>query len=195
MAAFSKLGNKIWDYFIKGLFIWGPIAVSIFLLWKFLEFLDTIIPVKIPGVGIILLFLIIIIMGYLGDIFIGRLLKKFIENMIVKLPVISVIYDMLKNLSSIISGGKKLGEPIIVILSKNPEILKPGFLIGQKNSMCIVFLPHSYNYSGNLFVVPEDLVIKVSVPAGKWLQIIASGGIIQRETIENLVQSVSSKNT
>ncbi len=178
----------VFDRIIKGALVWGPMALIIYLLYKTLEFLDNIIPFKIPGLGLLVLLVILFILGYITDVFLGKYIKDSIEKIILRIPLLSSIYDAITKFISIIKGDKKIGDPVIVELSSNPPVFKPGFLITVKNDMAIVFLPHSFNYSGNLFFVPPEKITRVNISQGDWLQIISSGGILKSELM-NLVET------
>jgi len=195
MYGFRDFLKKASKYFFEGAIIMGPIALAIFVMWKILEFLDGIIPVKVPGLGIIILVILITLIGYFANLMVGRYVFATLQSLLQKIPLISFVYNTVRQLADIFSGDKKgIGEPALIILTEKPLVMKPGFIVGEKDDMAIVLLPHSFNYSGNIFIVEKKNVVRVSVPQGLWFQIIISGGIFHGEKLSEAIKNENVKN-
>jgi uncharacterized membrane protein len=104
-----------------------------------------------------------------------------------KVPFIKVIYSSTKDfMSAFVGQKKKFTETVMVKMNNDAEIYKLGFItqkdlsnIGIKEGMIAVYLPHSYNFSGNLFIVPAANVTPINAPPSEMMKFIVSGGITE----------------
>ena len=78
---------------------------------------------------------------------------------------------------------RKFNKPVIVLVNKSLGLEKLGFLteedlslIGEKKKMAVYF-PHSYNWSGELFLVPKELIRPIEVPPAEVMKFIVSAGV------------------
>jgi uncharacterized membrane protein len=104
--------------------------------------------------------------------------------------VTKVIYSSLKDLFSAFVGDKKkmFSQPVMVMLFKEAGIQKLGFITKQDleiigvKGMAAVYFPHSYNFSGNLYLVPkENITVLHDFPAADAMKFIVSGGVTEIE--------------
>jgi uncharacterized membrane protein len=171
-------------YFIRGLLLVVPFALTTYLISLALNLIDGLIKIKIPGLGIAILLTSITFFGYLGSILLVRSVFDLTESFITRLPFISSIYISLKELTSALVGNtKKFDKPVLVIMNKEARLQKIGF-VTHKNLKTInlpgniaVYVPHSYNFSGDLFIVPKEVVTPLDVASTEIMKFIVSGGV------------------
>ncbi len=188
MASNSKrILKRIFKYFIEGLVLIAPITITVYAIVKIFEIVDGILPFKIPGLGLLVILLIITLMGVLGSTIIAKPLFAYYNRLLDKIPLIKILYSSIKDLMSAFVGQKKkFTEPVLVRMSKDSEIEKLGFLtqkdltiLGVDKGKVAVYFPHSYNFSGNLFIVPIENVKPVNASPTEIMKFIVSGGVTE----------------
>jgi uncharacterized membrane protein len=87
-------------------------------------------------------------------------------------------------LSAFVGNEKRFNKPVMIQVSREAEIFKLGFVtqkdlsyLGIKEGKSAVYLPHSFNFSGNLFIVDNDLITPIDAPSDEVMKFIVSGGI------------------
>jgi uncharacterized membrane protein len=175
--------KRIITYFFRGLLFVVPIALTIYVIYLIIQFLDGILPIPIPGLGILIMLAFITFIGFLASIFITKPLFEIFEKWVFKIPLINILYTSIKDLMSAFVGDKKkFNIPVIVKLSEGMSRL--GFMtqddltILEEENLVAVYFPHSYNFSGNLYLVPRDNVrILKNVKSADIMKLIVSGGV------------------
>ncbi len=181
------LARRLLNYFLKGLIFVLPIFISLYVIYKLLEFLDGLLLIPIPGVGFAIVIVGITILGYLGTGILSKPLLDLFEDLMSRTPGLKLIYNSVKDMMGAFVGEKrKFREPVMVTMSST-GIIKLGF-VTQKDLSAIeidgyvaVYFPHSYNFSGNLYLVPTDKVKPVEGRSAQMMQFIVSGGVTELE--------------
>lgn len=189
----KKLFQIIFRYFLQGLLYIGPIFVVLYIIYWIFMRIDGLLPFKIPGLGFVVIFVGISIVGYFGNTIIARPLLKYFKRLIDRVPLIKTIYESVTDLlSAFVGNKKKFNVPVMVKINVDAEIYKLGFLtredlslLGLEKRFVAVYLPHSYNFSGNMFVVPSELIKPLNLPSSEVMKFIVSGGIIDIEETIN----------
>ncbi len=176
--------NRLATYFFRGLLFVVPIALTIYIIIVCISWLDNLIPLKIPGLGLLTILAFISIIGYLASTLLAGPLFGLLEDVLVRLPLVSIIYSSLKDLiSAFVGDKKKFSQPVLVTLDPSYTIQKPGFITQEDltnlglQGQVAVYLPHSYNFSGNLFIVPAEYVTPLDAPGAEIMKFIVSGGV------------------
>lgn len=192
----KKLSKKGINYFFQGLLFIAPVALTVWALLKAFEvidgllihYLDSLIGKHIPGLGLIVLLVSITVIGVLGSTILFRPMLNYFDNLLVKAPLIKIIYTSVKDLVSAFVGQKKrFNEPVLVKIGST-GMEKLGFVtnrdlrfIGISEQKVAVYLPHSYAWSGNLVIVPADHVTAVDASTTDVMKFIISAGVINLE--------------
>lgn len=187
----KPLLSTLLGYFIRGLLLVVPFALTTYLISLALNLIDGLISIKIPGLGIAILLTSITFFGYLGSTLLVRSAFDRTESFIIRLPFISSIYTSLKELTSALVGNKKkFDKPVLVIINKEARLHKLGF-VTQKNLKTInlpgsiaVYVPHSYNFSGDLFILPKESITPLDVASTEVMKFIISGGVTGLQSAE-----------
>jgi uncharacterized membrane protein len=180
----KPLLSALFGYFMRGLLLVVPFALTVYIISLALNLIDGLIRIKIPGLGIAILLTSITFFGYLGSTLLVRSAFDLTESFIVRLPFISSIYTSFKELTSALVGNKKkFDKPVLVIINKESRLQKLGF-VTQNNLKTInlpgsvaVYVPHSYNFSGDLFILPKEDVTPLDVSSAEVMKFIVSGGV------------------
>ncbi|MCH7534263.1 MAG: DUF502 domain-containing protein [Bacteroidetes bacterium] len=177
--------NRLLKYFLQGLLYIIPVALTIYITVKSLKLIDNIIPFDIPGLGILVLVCLITFLGFLGSTILAQPIMSYFEGLIKKAPLIKIIYTSVKDLLSAFVGNKKsFNKPVLVKIGKESGLEKIGFVtqsdlsnLGLPEGKSAVYLPHSYNFSGNLFVVANENITPLDMNAADAMKFIVSGGV------------------
>lgn len=179
--------RRLLGFFLRGLLVVAPAFVTVYAIVKVVQFLDSLIPGTYPGLGLLIFLVGITIIGYYSSSFLFRQFLDWIEGFFYKAPVTKLIYGSIKDLFSAFVGDKKtFTQPVMVMLFKEAGIQKLGFItqndlsqIGIKD-MVAVYFPHSYAFTGNLYIVPkENVTILHDFPAADAMKFIVSGGVTE----------------
>ena len=142
--------KRILSYFLRGLLFLTPLAVTVYVIYAIFIFLDGLIPVPIPGIGILMVLALITFIGYLASLFFTKPFFEWFERGVFKIPLVNLLYTSIKDLMGAFVGEKKkFSSPVIVQISENLSRL--GFItqedmgnIGEPELVAVYF-PHSYN--------------------------------------------------
>lgn len=176
--------SMLLGYFMRGLLLIAPFALTIYIILLALNFIDGLIQSEIPGLGIAILLISITFLGYLGSTLLVRSVFEFTESFITKLPLINTIYSSFKELTSAFVGNKKkFNQPVLITINKEMRLRKLGFITREDLKTIpiageiAVYVPHSYNFSGDLFILPKEEVIPMNISSTEMMKFIISGGI------------------
>jgi len=184
--------KKVVQYFLQGILLVGPVAIIVYVLYSIFIKVDgwlnnTIEPLigySIPGLGILVLFITLTLLGFVGQTTIISPLKRFFEKLIQKIPLLNLLYTSLNDLfKAFVGKEKKFNIPVKVLFNKENDLYKLGFItrdtldeIGNSDHAAVYF-PHSYNFSGELYLVPANRIEKIDMPAAEVMKFIVSGGV------------------
>ena len=171
-------------YFVRGLLLVAPVGVTLYILWASIRWLDALLPLWFPGAGLLIILASVTLVGYLGSTFIARPLFQLLEASLSRFPLANVLYSSLKDLFSAFVGDKKnFTHPVLVTLNRESDLRKLGFItqndlaeLGMAGKVA-VYLPHSYNFSGDLYIVPRENVTPVQASGTAIMKFIVSGGV------------------
>ena len=186
----KKLLRDLLGYFMRGLLLVVPFVLTTYLISLALHFIDGLIKIKIPGLGITILLTSITFLGYLGSTLLVRSAFDLTESLITRLPLINTIYSSLKELTSAFVGKKRFDKPVLVVMNKEAQLKKLGF-VTQRELKAInlpgsiaVYVPHSYNFSGDLFILPKDAVTPLDITSTEIMKFIVSGGVAGLQSVK-----------
>ena len=184
--------KKLFNYLIQGLVYIAPLGITAYLVYASFTLIDGLsqklltrfFDVQIPGLGFLSLIVFLIFVGFLGRTIIARPLKRIFNGIIDRIPLLNFIYSAFNDLFSAFAGKeKKFNHPVIVRVNMNSDLEKLGFvteenldLIGEKNKVAVYF-PHSYNFSGEMFIVPKSNIRTLDVNSGEMMKFIVSAGL------------------
>ncbi|KAB7730930.1 DUF502 domain-containing protein [Rudanella paleaurantiibacter] len=179
-----KLLNRTITYFGRGLLAVAPIGLTIWIIYGIFEWVDGLNPIDIPGIGVLIMVGIIFGVGVLVSTIIPQSFATLLEGSIKHLPLVSLMYFSLKDLiSAFVGDRKKFNQPVLVLINRQSELRKLGFITQtdlshlQLHNMVAVYMPHSYAFSGELFIVPAENVTLLNVPSADVMKMIVSGGV------------------
>ncbi|MGB5546412.1 MAG: DUF502 domain-containing protein [Polyangiales bacterium] len=169
--------------FAQGLLVLAPLAITVWVVVFTITTLDRWLDTSIPGLGIVIAAAGITVIGYLAGNVVGNKLFSWLESGMRRVPLIRILYNSLRDLFGAFVGSKrKFDKPVAVEI--NPHGLKVlGFLTSEHfddphlAGHVSVYLPESYNFAGNLIVVPADRVHPLDADGAEFMAFIVSGGV------------------
>ncbi|MFP4092827.1 MAG: DUF502 domain-containing protein, partial [Cyclobacteriaceae bacterium] len=106
--------NRFVTYFFRGLLFVVPIALTIYIILLSISWLDGLIPFQLPGLGLLSILLFITLVGYLASTLLAGPLFSILEDVLTRLPLVSIIYSSLKDLiSAFVGDKKKFNKPVL----------------------------------------------------------------------------------
>jgi uncharacterized membrane protein len=180
--------KKLVDYFLKGLVVFVPMALTVFLLiWAFTS-LDAIfrnfLPVSFPGMGILLTVALIFVIGFVASNFLGKRLFALVEKIFTGLPLVKLLYSAVKDMIEAFAGEKNsFDRPVIASVIPGGAAKVVGFVTQDSlenlglSDYVAVYLPQSYNFAGNVLLFPKESVKPLDMESSQAMTFIVSGGI------------------
>jgi uncharacterized membrane protein len=194
--------KRLRTYIVTGLLVWVPLGITVFLVRFMVGFVDksllllpsalhpdNLFGVQIPGLGIVLTLVVLILTGVLTANFVGRKLLRFWESILDRIPLVRSVY----------SAAKTFAE---VVLTDNTESFKEVLLIEYPRkglySLCFqtsthlgevqartgeevicVFVPTTPNpTSGVMIMVPKKDVIVLDMQIEEAVKMVVSLGVV-----------------
>lgn len=191
-------------YFVTGLLIWVPLGITLWVLDLLIGTMDqtlTILPaewlpqawlgVRIPGLGVILTLLVIVLTGIFGANFFGQKIIDFWERQLVRIPVVKSIYGSVKQVSdTILSGNGHAFRKVLLVRYPHPEAWSMAFQTNLPDEVMrvlpdqhvAVFIPTTPSpVNGFYFFVKKSEVIELDVSVDRALKYIVSMGVASGE--------------
>ena len=194
---------KLRAYFFAGILVTAPIAITVYLSWVFVNFVDTTVrhlfpakyypdtylPFATPGLGVVIIFLFLIIVGWLAASFLGRFFHSTIDHFLARLPVIRNVYGTLKQIfETVLAQRSNAFREAVLIEYPRRGMWAIGFITGRtegevqnltEQETVNIFLPTTPNpTSGFLLFMPRKDVVPLSMPVEEAIKMIISGGIV-----------------
>jgi uncharacterized membrane protein len=197
--------SRIRTYFLTGLIVAGPVAVTLWLIWWFVTWVDTLVrplipvaylpetylPFNIPGLGLIIVFVALTLLGFLTANFIGRRLIAFGDSVLNHMPIVRPIYRTAKQIFETLFSKSDTsfrhvglvefpspGMWSLVFLTQPPTPEISGRLPATEHVSA--FMPCTPNpTTGFFFYVPRREVIDLDITVEQAMTLIMSAGIVQ----------------
>lgn len=191
----TSVFRSVLRYFMQGLLIIAPLSITIYVLYISFNYVDgllkqtieQLIGIGIPGLGIVVVLIGITIIGFLGSTVIFKPLLHYFDKLISKAPVVKIIYTALKDFfSAFVGNKKKFTEPVLIKVYRGTDLQKLGFitnrdlsLLGISGEKVAVYMPHSFAFSGNMFIVPVENITPLDAAPADVMKFIVSAGVTE----------------
>lgn len=183
--------KKLLNYLMQGVLYIAPLGLTVYVIYSLFSFVDnlledtlySIINMDIPGLGLLIIVLLLILTGIVGQSIIASPIKVVIKRIIDGTPLLKLLYSTFNDLfSAFVGKEKKFTKPVLVMINPAANLQKIGFLTEDDLSKIdeidkvAVYFPHSYAFSGELFIVPKEQVKLLNMNASTAMKFIVSGG-------------------
>jgi uncharacterized membrane protein len=193
-------------YFITGLLIWVPLAITVWVLHLIVSTMDqslrfipaalrpeSLLGVAVPGIGAILTLVVVFVTGLLTANIIGQRLLRFWESVLARIPIVKSIYYSVKQVSDTLfsSSGEAFRKALLVQYPRQGS-WTVAFMTGQpggdaakhlEGDYVSVYVPTTPNpTSGFFLMMPRDDVIELDMSVDEALKYIISMGVVTPAT-------------
>jgi len=202
---FRQFLRKLFQYFLQGLIILAPIAITIFAVTSLFNWIDGILPnlihslfpnwlgvdesgspKRIPGLGFIVVIVIVLLVGYISSSFIVSRLVELFDKILEKTPGIKIIYTTVKDFFEAFAGNKRKFDKAVLVSIEAPDVWKVGFITQEElnefglQDYVAVYVPQSYAFAGNLYFVKKERVRVLSdISSSDAMKFAISGGVTE----------------
>ncbi len=208
--------RRLRNNFITGIIIVAPIAITIYLVWQFIGLVDGIIaglipdqflpqsylPFAIPGIGVVIAFIFLTLIGALTANFFGRWIVRIGDRVVSQMPVVRSVYGTLKKIfETVLARSSTSFREVVLVEYPRKGIWAIAFITGTTEGeiktkmgtdLINVFLPTTPNpTSGFLLFLPREDVIKLDMSVDEGIKLVISGGIMvpkENDNDEELVE-------
>jgi len=195
--------KRLVQFFFQGLIVLTPIAVTIWVVLGLFQWVDGFLPNlintlfpslldkkldgsldKIPGLGFVVVVLLVLLVGWLSSLFVvGRLVSIF-DTVLERTPGIKIIYSSVKDFLEAFAGNKKKFDKPVLVNVDVSGVWRIGFITQPTNTEfglpdhVTVYIPHSYAISGITYIIPKtNIKLLDNVSASDAMKYAVSGGV------------------
>jgi uncharacterized membrane protein len=211
---------RLRGYFLTGLIVVGPVAITLYVVWWFINLVDawvkplipaaylpeTYVPVNVPGVGLIVGILGLMLVGALTANLFGRTLVGYGEMMLDRMPVVRSVYRLVKQIFTTIfsksgTSFKRVGliefprkgiHAIVFLAGDPPQEVEDK--LGNGKPMMTVFMPNGPNpTTGFIVFVPASEVILLDLAVEDAAKLIVSAGLVGPDEREERMRRLAAE--
>ena len=197
---------RIRTYFLTGLIVTGPLAITVYLTWSFITWVDdlvrpfipvkyqpeTYLPWRVPGSGLIIAFVTLTLLGFLTANLVGRTLVELGESLLARMPIVRPVYKALKQIFETLfsksgTSFRKVGlvefpAPGMwsLVFISQPASAEIASRLPTPEDQIGVFLPCTPNpTTGFFFYLPRSDIIEIDIAVEQAATLLLSAGMIQ----------------
>jgi uncharacterized membrane protein len=197
------LGVRLRNYFLAGILITAPVSLTVYIAWLFISWVDqTVLPMvppeynperylpfSIPGIGLIIVLLVLTTIGAVTAGLFGRLTRQLMESILNRLPIIRSIYSAIKQIvETVLANQSSAFRDSVLVEFPRAGAWTLGFVTGTTppevataigGDALTIFVPTTPNpTSGYLIFVPRRDVIYLDMSVEDGIKLVVSGGIV-----------------
>lgn len=194
---------RLRTYFLTGVVVVAPIAITIYLSYAFVSFVDanvtpliparynpdTYLPFSVPGVGVLIVIIGMILIGFLTANYLGRSLLHYGERIVARMPVVRSIYKALKQImETVLAQSSSSFREVVLVEYPRRGMWAVAFVTstaegevkdGHDEPIISVFLPTTPNpTSGFLLFVPKSDLKYLNMSVEEGVKLVISAGMI-----------------
>lgn len=193
-------------YFLAGVLVTAPFAITLYVAWALIDFVDTRIkplippqynpetylPFGVPGIGLIFLIVALTLIGYLTAGLLGRFFIGWGERLLARMPVVRSIYSAAKQIiETVFSQQSTAFRQVVLIEYPRQGIWTMAFLVGDtvdlvqdhvETPLVTVMVPTTPNpTSGFLLFLPRTEIRLLDITVEEGMKMILSIGMVSPE--------------
>ncbi len=199
--------SRLLQYFLQGLLILAPIAITIYALFFVVSTIDGWIPifsskdeygnvhVQNYGLGFVIILGAIISIGYFSSFFITGRIISFMDKLMQKAPGIKHIYSTTRDFFEAFAGDKKKFTQNVLANVDGNDVWRMGFITRDNmadfglHEYVAVYIPMAYSVAGNVYIIPRSRVKPITnITSAQTMKFAVSGGVTEVEDMEHHVK-------
>jgi uncharacterized membrane protein len=180
--------RKLFRYFVQGVIILAPIGITAYVLWWLFNKIDGILEpyIHIPGVGFVIIIVFVVLVGWISSHFLMGGFINFFDTWMERTPGVKFIYTSTKDFFEAFAGEKRKFKTAVLAAVFAEDVWIIGFLTDEEmlkfemgSDKVAVYVPQSYNFAGQLFILPRSRVRKIeNITAGEAMKYAVTGGVV-----------------
>lgn len=199
----GRVLHRMRNYLIAGILVTAPIGLTLWVTWLIVTWIDdrvmplvpmeyhpeTYLPFSIPGLGLIIVLVGLILIGAFTANLLGRTFLRISERVLERMPVIRGVHATFKQVfETVLNHQSDAFRQVVLVEYPRRGIWALGFLTGEtlgevqnltKERVLNIFLPTTPNpTSGFLLFVPKEDVVLLDMSVEEGIKMIMSGGIV-----------------
>ena len=176
--------KRLFQYFLRGLVVTTPVAITLWVCWWVVTKVDSLIDVGIPGAGIVITIVGVTLVGALASNLLTRGVVGLVDRLLERLPFVRLLYTSTKDLlNAFVGEQRRFNRPVRAQLDAAGNVWTLGFVTAEgadrlgMPGFVAVYLPQAYNFAGNLIVLPSGQVEAIEGESAEIMAFIVSGGV------------------
>jgi uncharacterized membrane protein len=199
----ATLLQRLRTYFLTGIVVTAPIAITVYVTWAFIHSIDqnitpliperynpeTYLPFNIPGLGVIVVVIALTVLGALFANFLGRFLIRTGEKIVDRMPIVRSIYSTLKQIfETVVASKSDSFQDVVLVEYPRKGLWAIAFITSATKGevhrvmgreMINVFLPTTPNpTSGFLLFVPKEDLVYLNMTVEEGIRKVISAGLV-----------------
>ena len=185
-------GGRLLQYFLRGLILVVPIAITLGTVYWFFNKIDNLLHpyVTTRGMGILFLLVFTVGVGWFSSFFLIKRLYRLVDGWMERMPVINFIYSSTRDFLEAFAGKKRRFSHAVLVSVLAEEVWLVGFLTDEDlaefklgGKYVSVYVPQAYNVAGQLYLVKRDRVRPIDhLSSGEVMKYAVSGGAVELVT-------------
>lgn len=178
--------RRLVGYFLRGVVFLAPVAITLYVVVVLFRTVDGWLGLPIPGAGFVVTIALVTLFGFFASGFITRSLVATLDDVMERLPFIRLIYSSIRDFVNAFVGEKRrFDKPVLVRLFDNSSAHAMGFVTQESlgvmglDGWISVYMPHSYNFSGQMYVFPRSAVTPLDASSSDVMAFVVSGGVTE----------------
>jgi uncharacterized membrane protein len=187
--------KSIVNYFLQGLLVVAPVAITGYIIYAIVSSVDNLIPIfsytnnngqytRNYGLGFLCVIVALIIIGFFSSFFVTAGLFKFFDKWLERAPGIKYIYSTTRDFFEAFAGDKKKFTQSVLANVDDNDVWRVGFI--TKNDMAdfglqgyvAVYIPTSYSVAGSVYIIPPTRIKPIQqLSAAQAMKFAVSGGV------------------
>lgn len=188
--------KKLIQYFLQGMLILAPIAITFYALFFVVSTIDGWLPIFTTtdefgrvtpqnyGLGFLIIIGFIIALGYFSSFFITGRVISFLDRFMQKAPGIKHIYSTTRDFFEAFAGDKKKFTQNVLANVDDNDVWRLGFITRDDMEefglpgFVAVYIPMAYSVAGNVYIVPKTRVRAITaISSAQTMKFVLSGGV------------------
>lgn len=207
--------TRLRNYFLTGFIVCAPLAITLYIAWSFIRWVDswvkpyiparyspdTYLPFQVPGFGLIVALVLITLIGFLTANIVGRAVVAFGERLLGRMPLVRGIYGSLKQIfQTVLSNKGDMFRQVGMVEYPRKDVWSLVFVTGEKDTeigqkldkegdpLIAVFMPCAPNpTTGFLMYVRKSEIVALDMSIEEAARLIVSAGLVAPEVKKKIV--------
>lgn len=198
--------RRLWNTFLKGVAAILPVGLTIYVVYWLATTAESMLsgPLRVvlprghywPGLGLLVAFLLILLVGVLVDAYLVRRAFRFGESLLARIPIVKTIFGALKDFTRFLPAGGKARDLKRVVLWRfgaarmvgfvTEDHLNPKLFGGDSEDIVAVYFPMSYQIGGYTLYLHKSELEETQLSVEEAMRMVLIGGVTSQPGVEGM---------